>query len=147
MTTSRRTALAVLLLAAVPAAPLLAQSAADDEAEIRRVIEEAYVNGIHIARDSAAVRRGFHPRFVMSVLQGDRVTNVTLDTWLARMSYGQRNPDRVTFTFDRVDVVGNTAHARLRLFVNGRQRFTDMMGLYRFPEGWRIVNKVFESHQ
>ena len=146
--TMRTIGLAAGLLAAFSAASTPAAAPrAEDEAAIRRVIEDAYVRGIPIERDSAAVRRGFHPQFVMSVLQGDRVSNVTLDAWLSRLEHGRRNEARVEHVFDRVEVVGNTATARLRLFVNGRQRFTDFLGLYRFPEGWRIVNKVFQSHE
>jgi hypothetical protein len=137
---------ACFLVACCGAAPALpAQS--DDVAAVRRVIESAYVRGIHIERDSAAVRRGFHPRFVMSTLRGDSLAQVTLDQWLSRMDHGRRNSVRVEHAFDRVEVVGNTATARLRLSYDGRQRFTDFLSLYRFPEGWRIVNKAFQAHE
>lgn len=132
-------------LAARLAAPLPA-AAQSPEDSVRSVIEDAYVRGIHIERDSAAVRRGFHPLFVMSTLRGDQLVQVTLDQWLARMAHGRRNPARVEHAFDRVEVVGNTATARLRLSMDGRHRFTDFLSLYRFPEGWRIVNKAFQAH-
>lgn len=140
---SRTTGMLAALLLAVPAAAR-AQNAADS---VRQVVLDAYVGGIHVNRDSAAVRRGFHPRFVMAVHQGDSVSNVTLDEWLSRMAHGQRNPNRIEAVLEQVDVTGNTATAKLRLSVNGRLRFTDYLGLYRFAGGWRIVNKVFQSHQ
>jgi hypothetical protein len=118
-----------------------------DEIAVRRVIEEAYVSGVFVARDSAAVRRGFHPEFSLAVLQNDRLLVVGLDAWLARLKLdGRRTTDRVEHIIDRIDLAGNTAHVTMRMFINGRHTYTDFMGLYRFPEGWRIVNKVFQGH-
>ena len=51
----------------------------DDEQEIRRVVMEGYVVGIHGNGDRPAVRTGFHPDFVMKVLGRDgAVANVTI---------------------------------------------------------------------
>jgi len=135
----------VILTIAGLATPIRAQTA--DELAVRRVIEEAYVAGVFVARDPAAVRRGFHPRFTLSVRQGDSLLVVSLDAWLARLQLdGRRSTDRVTPMIDRVDIAGSTAHVTMRLVINDRHVYTDFMGLYRFPEGWRIVNKVFQGH-
>lgn len=45
----------------------------------------------------------------------------------------------------RVDITG-TAVVKLQLFINGEHEYTDYFGLYRFSDGWRIVTKVFQSH-
>lgn len=43
------------------------------------MIETAYVNGVFVARDETAVRAGFHPDFVLSVLLDDgKILVVTL---------------------------------------------------------------------
>jgi hypothetical protein len=124
-----------------------AREAAADENAIRDVVRDAYVSGVFIARDEAAVRRGFHPDFVLTVHQADGVIVAPLDMWLDRLKLdGVPSPDTVTYDVDFVDVTGRTALIKLRLTVNGRHRYTDYMGLYRFDEGWRIVNKVYEDH-
>lgn len=141
-----RTWLLVLGLLLPPAlAPAQADSA--DQA-VRRVIESAYVTGVFVTRDTATVRRGFHPGFVLSVLDDGEVIVVTLDEWLDHLELdGRRSTDAVRHEFDYVDVTGNTATAKLRLYINGQQEYTDYLSLYRFPDGWRIVNKVFQDHE
>lgn len=135
----------VVLAIAGLVSPTRAQT--PDELAVRRVIEDAYVTGVFISRDTAAVRRGFHPGFTLSVLQGDSLLVVSLDAWLARLDLdGQRSSNRVEHIIDRIDLARNTAHVTMRLFIDDRHVYTDFMGLYRFPDGWRVVNKVFQGH-
>lgn len=144
-----RVACASLLigLLAGTGAGVRAEQADADERAIRDLVRDAYVSGVFIARDEAAVRRGFHPDFVLTVHQADGVIVAPLDMWLARLKLdGVRSRDTVTHDVDFVDIAGRTALIKLRLTVNGRHRYTDYMGLYRFDEGWRIVNKVYEDH-
>jgi hypothetical protein len=124
-----------------------ARQEAQDDRLIRRVVEDAYVSGVFVTRDPAAVRRGFHRDFVLSVRQGDDIIVAPLDVWLARLELDSvRSSDRVEHMFDRVDITGRTAVVKLRITINGKHVYTDYMGLYRFPDGWKIVNKVFEDH-
>lgn len=127
--------------------PTSAVAQTPDLAAVRQVIEDAYVTGVFITRDSNAVRRGFHPRFILSVLQSDTVLVVPLTTWLGRLRLdGRRTSDQVEHTFDHVSVTEKTAHVTMRLFINGQHVYTDYLGLYRFPEGWRVVSKIFQDH-
>ncbi|HET8648387.1 MAG TPA: nuclear transport factor 2 family protein [Vicinamibacteria bacterium] len=48
--------------------------------------------------------------------------------------------------FTRIDVTGNAAVAQVQLHRNGKHTFTDFLSLYRFPDGWKIVGKIFHSH-
>lgn len=140
--------LAVLTLAlTVPSlAPTPASAQQDDDARlVREVVESAYVRGVWIDRDPAAVRAGFHPDFVMSVNSDDALARVTLDEWLGRMGLdGTPAEHEVAHVFEHVDVTGGTAVVRLRLSIDGVHRYTDYLSLYRLADGWRIVGKVFE---
>lgn len=124
-----------------------AQDASRDVAAIQEVLETAYVQGLHVLRDEAAVRNGFHPDFIMSVNDGEGVTLVPLDMWIERMELdGQRNPKRVEGRFEFVDVTGEAASAKLQIFEDEEHRYTDYFGLYKMPDGWKIVSKSFQSH-
>jgi hypothetical protein len=126
--------------------PALAQDAATDESAIRQVIESAYVNGVFVTRDEAAVRAGFHPDFVMAVNDDGQLIVASLDMWLERLGLnGERSSDHVKPTYERIDVTGGTAVVKLELWVNGEHVYTDYLSLYRFSDGWKIVAKVFES--
>jgi len=124
-----------------------AQDASRDEAAIQEVLQTAYVQGLHVLRDEAAVRNGFHPGFIMSVNDGEGVILVPLDMWLERLELdGQRNPKQVEGRFEFVDVTGEAASAKLQIYEDGEHLYTDYFGLYKMPDGWKIVSKSFQSH-
>ena len=148
MKSSRTLWLLVLIL--TPTTLVLAQaprSGGSEEAAIEKVIAESYVQGIHINRDAEAIKQGFHPDFVMSVYDDGQLVQVTLPQWLGRMSLGEKNAHEIDHKFEKIDITGNAAQVRLALFSDGVQIYTDYFGLYKFPDGWKIVNKIFRSHR
>lgn len=120
---------------------------------IKTVIEEAYVKGIHINREPAAIKKGFHPGFNMLVLGDDgKMINVPIDKWIEKIEAGKKkNPGpskiKTTHRFVLVDVTGNAAVAKIEVFKDSKHVFTDYMSLYKFKDGWKIVNKIFQRHK
>jgi len=45
-----------------------------------------------------------------------------------------------------VNVTGNAAVARVEIYRDGKHAFTDYLSLYKFPDGWLIVGKIFQAH-
>ncbi|HEX9653404.1 MAG TPA: nuclear transport factor 2 family protein [bacterium] len=121
-----------------------------EKSSIKQVIEAAYVKGIHIDRDPAAIRRGFHPDFTMLVFKDNQISKVALEDWIARIEEGKKKSptlsEKTTHNFEIVDLSGNAAIARIELFKDGKHVFTDYMSLYKFDDGWKIVNKIFYRH-
>ena len=126
----------------------VAQDTSGAAADIQKVIQEAYIEGVFIDRNPEAVRSGFHPQFVMSVPSGaSEVILASLDMWLERLALdGTPTSDEIRSTVDQVDITGSTAVVKMRLWINDRHTYTDYLGLYRFADGWKIVTKVFSSH-
>ena len=144
------TVLALLAsLTAFATTPTLAgeSDAGTDMAAIKEIITRAYLDGIHRNRDRAAIESGFHPGFVMHVSRNGDLIQVPLANWLERMPLGTPNDKKVEADFVSIDVVGDTATAKLEVSADGEHIYTDFMGLYRFEDGWKIVNKIFESHR
>ena len=115
---------------------------------IRRVIEKAYIQGIHGDQDEETVKSGFHQDFAMLVLQNDTIDKVTVDEWLDRIeTMKAENPElwkaETTHNFELIDVAGYAAVAKLDVYKGTTHFSTDYMLLYRFEEGWRIVSKIF----
>ena len=115
---------------------------------IRRVIEKAYIQGIHGDQDEETVKSGFHQDFAMLVLQNDTIDKVTVDEWLDRVeTMKAENPElwnaETTHNFELIDVAGYAAVAKLDVYKGTTHFSTDYMLLYRFEEGWRIVSKIF----
>jgi hypothetical protein len=135
-------------------------AAEDDRAAIEAVVKTAYVDGVHAKGDPALMRQGFHPDFRMLALRDGAMTPVTLDEWIARLEKSNRErsgasadalaaaPPRpeIRHEFTHVDVTGNAAVVRVEIHRGGQHVFTDYLSLYRFPDGWKIVSKIFHSH-
>lgn len=118
---------------------------------IKKVIEEAYIHGIHVAQDEQAVKSGFHQDFAMLVLQDNAINKETIDAFLERVKKNNaENPDlrnvKTTYNFALIDITGNAAIVKIEIYKDAKHVFTDYMSLYKFEEGWKIVNKIFERH-
>jgi hypothetical protein len=78
------------------------------------------------------------------------MSKVTLENWIARLEESkEKNPtltEKTTHKFEIVELTGNAAIARIELFKDGKHIFTDFMSLYKFDDGWKIVNKIFYRH-
>jgi len=124
----------------------------DKEVEaVKRVIEEAYMDGIHRNQDRETAKGGFHRDFRMLVLRDDELSKVSIDEWFDRIE-GRKaeNPEmfrnRVSrHVFHLVDVAGKAAVAKLDIYRNDEFFATDYMLLYRFGDGWKIVSKVYTT--
>lgn len=144
-----RKPLVYLLLAgaALAATPLIAEENEADVAAVRQVIETAYVRGVFVDRDPDMVRAGFHPEFVMPLVLEGEVLVAPLEMWLERIGLdGVPGTEKVEPSFEIVDVTGDTAIAKVLMFFDGEQRYTDYFALYRRPDGWKIVSKIFAVH-
>lgn len=121
---------------------------ADDvvNAAIVNVVDEAYVQGIHLDADAAKVRKGMHESFVMFVRTDAGVNQVTRDQWLERLKPREASAPRPDIKADItvLDQTGDAAVVRVHLFRGGKQIFTDYISLYRFADGWKMVGKTFQ---
>ena len=146
-----RSPFAFLLLLLLMMAPLPASDTATDETAVRKVVSDAYLDGIHNFRDAAAIRAGFHPDFEMLVLKDGKLEKLPLEAWIERLG---TTPEKaaearakgarpVTAEFARVEVAGDAAFCRLEVSRDGKHTFTDFLALYKFADGWKIVGKSY----
>ena len=122
--------------------------AADDEHAIARLIIESYVEGVYVDRDEQAVLRGFHPDFVLHVNRGDRIATESLTQWLQRLNLdGTKGNQTVDHEIVSIDVTGDSAVAKLLIFLDSRLVYTDYFGFYKFDGEWLFINKIFSDHE
>jgi type II secretory pathway component PulC len=148
---TKRIAVLLSMMMMLAAGIALAQSAGDDEAAIKEVVDRAYVQGVHIDADPAKIRSGMHDSFIMFVRNGDQITGLTRDAWIARIEESNAKPKpakkpETKADIDVLDRAGDTAVVRVKLYRDGKQIFTDYISLYRFASGWKLVGKVFQRH-
>ena len=135
---------ALLIVCCLTAFPLIA--AGDDDAAIVEVVDRAYVHGIHIDRDADKVRSGMHESFIMFVKTDKGVNQVTREAWIQRLTPfapGEAKPD-IKAKITVLDRTADAAVAKVDLFRDGKQIFTDYISLYRFSDGWTLVGKIFQ---
>ncbi|MFO7827335.1 MAG: nuclear transport factor 2 family protein [Bacteroidales bacterium] len=126
---------------------------ANDEEQVKQVILDAYVNGIQNKGSLEDIEKGFHPSFELIGIGKDGYTvwENHIYTWKERVRQNkEENPGNiqspVSCEFEFIDITGNACIAKIQLFRDGRQIFTDYLSLYKFKDGWRIVSKIFERH-
>jgi hypothetical protein len=124
---------------------------AADRDDVVKVVTEAYINGVHVKPDAAAMRRGFHPDFRMLVLADGRMSAVTLEEWAGRIEKAAASPNpprvpQIKYDLPQVDVEGTAAVVRVEIWRDGVHTFTDYLSLYKFADGWKIVGKIFYTH-
>jgi hypothetical protein len=124
--------------------------------EIKKVVEEAYIRGMHGEQDRTLIDGGFHPEFEMLVLEKDEIKRVNVDEWLPRISaMKDSNPalwsEATNYSFKIVDAAGTAGVAKLEVYKGDQFFSVDYMLLYKIEGKWQIVSKVFsverESHQ
>ncbi len=130
--------------------PAQSRAGADDNEKlaIKNVLIESYVEGIYVKRDSMAVKKGFHPDFLMHVYHNGRLIKAGLGTWLARLKLdNKKNPKSIQHKFVIIDLTGNSSVVKMEIYEDSKHIYTDYFGLYKFKDGWKIVNKIFYGHE
>lgn len=123
----------------------------EDKTSIEKMIKDAYIDGVHNLGDAQLIRQGFHPEFTMLVFQDGKLLKVSLEQWIERIGEGKNKASdapliETTYKIRHIDVAGNSAIAAIDVSKGGKHIFTDYMSLYKFEEGWKIVNKIFYRH-
>ncbi|MBT1698641.1 nuclear transport factor 2 family protein [Fulvivirgaceae bacterium PWU4] len=124
--------------------------AQNDEASIKQVVTNAYIQGIHNRGSVDEIRKGFHPTFSMLRLVDNEIKPLPIEEWIANLEKAKKEsttpPVKTEGKFVNVDVTGNAAVVKLELYRENKKVFTDYLVLYKFAEGWRIVSKTFYRH-
>ncbi len=137
------------LILLISGAGLLAQDV--DKILIQKVIQESYVDGIQNRGPVESIRKGFDPGFELLGVRDNQLTRLTIGDWIANIEKSmQANPKPpehlTTVKFLFIDVTGISAVAKIELHRHNRLIFTDYLSLYRFEDGWKIVNKIYHRH-
>jgi hypothetical protein len=124
----------------------------EEKAAIEKVIETAYVKGIQTDWDGEAAMKGFHPDFVMLILEDGAIRKFPIADWVKSLEQNRaKNPEgptyKITYEIPMVDITGDAAVAKIELYKDGTHIFTDYMSLYKFADGWKIVGKIFQRHK
>ena len=123
------------------------------EAEIKELVEGAYIHGAFNELNPEAMANGFHKDFAIFSTKGEELSRYEIEDWVAgvkkRQSSDEFDPKNNVWehTFAIVDVTGNSAIAKVELSKDGKHVYTDYLSLLKFESGWKIVAKVYTKHE
>ena len=128
--------------------------AADSNAEktaVIKVIEDAYLNGVNNIGDPEAMKKGFHEDFSLKGISGGKLIVLTISEWIEivtkNKAEGKYPPKLKTrFEYPMIDITENTAVVKINNFRGDKQIFTDYLLLLKFPDGWKITDKIYIRH-
>ncbi len=144
-----------LIAAAVFLTAGLQQAVADEGAvaEIKSLIEKSYVHGAFNGLNPEALEHGFHPDFAIYSADGEAIKKYPIAKWVERTAERKASADfdpagnKWDHNFVSVDVTGHSASVKLELSKEGKLVYTDYLSLLKFDSGWRVVAKVYHSHE
>lgn len=124
-----------------------------EEATIKKLVTEAYVDGLINAGDLEPTKKGFDPGFNLLMRgQGDKLGKWPIADWIKNVEKKkEQNPEgpkeKFTVKFVFVDVTEVAAVAKVELRKGGKHIYSDYLSLYKFESGWRIVSKIYHEHK
>ena len=129
-------------------------TAADDNSEkaaIKKVIEDAYLNGVVNIGDVEAVKQGFHEDFSLKGIEKGKLFVLPIADWIKsihiRKDAGEY-PAKVKthFEYPLIDITGTAAMVKVKFKQGDKLIFTDYLLLLKFEEGWRLTDKIYFRH-
>lgn len=130
-----------------------AQDIDAEKEAVKKVIQSAYIDGLHNKGELQNIEKGFHPGFVLLGVNNNSLTQYPIYSWIESFNKKKKEDpsplkpeQKMICEYLQIDVVGTAAMAKIQLKKNDVLIFTDYLLLYKFEEGWRIVSKTYFRH-
>jgi hypothetical protein len=124
----------------------------NDKADVGEVIKKSYFNGAFNDLDTESMKKGFHPDFAIFSANGKEINKYPIATWIEGIEKSKKDPNfdasrsKMDCKIVSIDVTGGCAAAKVEMFKDGKQIYTDYLSLLKFEDGWKIVAKVYHGH-
>lgn len=141
----------LMMLCVASLSPLLAGET-PEQAEVRTLIEKAYLHGAWNEQNVADMEAGFHKDFAIFSPKGTEMARYEIAEWVAGIKKRKASADydsnrsKVAYKITELDVTGGAASAKVELIKDGKLIFTDYLSFIKFEDGWKIAAKVYHRH-
>lgn len=130
---------------------IVSQNINEEKEAIKKVIQTAYVEGLQNEGDIKKIDSGIHPDFkLMGIAKNGKMWYLSISEWKKkvqkRLKEGElprKKGELITVDFKHIDVTGNAAIAKFEFLVAGTPKYVDYISLYKFDDGWKMVNKIY----
>lgn len=128
-----------------------AQDVSQDKEAIKKVIQTAYVDGLQNEGDMDKINSGIHPDFnLLGIGENNNMWKLPIDKWKEQTAKKKadgkfpRTGDKlVSVKFESIDITGTAAVAKIQFYVGKKLTYVDYISLYKFDNGWKMVNKIY----
>lgn len=141
------------LMLCLTAIPAMRAGDTPEQAEIRTLIEKAYIQGAFNAQNVADMEAGFHKDFAIFSAKGTELGRYEIGDWIAGIKKRKAGKDydpnaaKMAYKITQIDVTGGAASARVDLSKEGKLIYTDYLSFIKFEDGWKIAAKVYHRHK
>lgn len=125
---------------------ILAQSPEKEEIAIEQVLVNSYLKPIFQKGDLNKLEDGFHEGFHLYVKNKGELSTRTRTEWIRRIKKNtalRESTQDYTWDIAMIDITNETAMAKVMIKLNGKLKYVDYIGLYKFGETWKIVSKQY----
>lgn len=140
----------IIVLFIIFAVSLVSASIKDIEAEktaIQEVVTEGYIEPVFVNGDIEAIKKGFHPEFNMLILRENSLVKYPLEEWIKSIKKREYpSKDAVAYDITNIDITGDAAVVKVEINISNQKKYSDYLSLYKFKDGWKIVNKIYFQH-
>jgi hypothetical protein len=119
-----------------------------EEAILKKIVEETFVNGALNKLNTNAMRKGFHHDFAILIAQENNLNRLFLNDWINvveeyKNSETQVNSDvrNLDYRIEILDSTEKTAVVKTEFFRNGLPVITDYLSYIKFSNGWKLSAK------
>lgn len=141
----------ILITLLISAITVSAQNVDQEKEAIKKVIQTAYVDGLQNEGDATKIDSGIHPGFVLlGIGEGNEMWKYPIAEWKAKTEKKVKDgklprtgDDKVSVKFKTIDVTGTAAVAKIEFYVGDKLTYVDYISLYKFEDGWKMVNKIY----
>lgn len=116
--------------------------------DVKQAVIEGYINGVFLKTDLTLIEKYWHPECDIYQYQGGKLAKIPAVAQFRELSTKVKAPydPTVTYSFLDVHVKGYAALAIVEIHSHGAYRYTDILNLYKFDDGWKIVTKTYHRN-
>ena len=112
-----------------------------DEAAVRETVQH-YLHGLKF-NDVEGLKKAFWPEAKLFFIKRDNTLGqLTQEQWYKGFVASAGKEEKGDLRITDVDITGNAASVKV-VEVYETSKYTDYLSLLKFPDGWKIVNKIY----
>jgi hypothetical protein len=83
----------------------------------------------------------------MLILRENKLVKYPLEEWIKSIKKREYpSKDAIAYDIINIDITGDAAAVKVEINISNQKKYSDYLSLYKFKDGWKIVNKIYFQH-